>query len=152
MGASALLLRIISRPVLIPLGAVALGGTYGTFKLTRKAIQLVTPGLHPPETYTRGMFALGVVSGLAVVGARETLMPPFDATKKTLSVNSPSSTSTGGKLNQLQRRFFDTVLKFQPRYRAITAVSAAIVAAGVVEALHAGLLGPKKSNLPTTAP
>ena len=124
------LIRVVTRPVLIPAAAVAVGASYGTFKITRGVLQLVSPGLHPPDSYTKAMYATGIGVGACMVGVREMLLPRAPPT--------PPGPSSSSIVDKTLHRLESGLVNIHPRYRIVSLFAASFVAATVVEGLHYG--------------
>jgi len=122
--------QLIGRPILIPATFVAIGASYGTFKITRGVVQLVTPGLHPSESYSRPMYLSGLVAGAGVVALSEKLLRPLP---DTAGAAGAAETAAGG-IAGLRDRAERALRRLRPVRRGAALVGASFVAALVVEA------------------
>jgi hypothetical protein len=121
--------KLIGRPILIPATFVAIGASYGTFKITRGVVQLVTPGLHPADGYSRSMYLSGLVTGVGVVALSEKLLKPLPDTGGATGAGGAAGGIAGvrDKVEQALRRL-------RPVRRGAALVGASVLAALVVEA------------------
>jgi hypothetical protein len=122
-------IQLIGRPILIPATFVAIGASYGTFKITRGVVQLVTPGLHPADGYSRPMYLTGIVAGVSVVVLSEKLLKPLPGTG--------GATGAGGAVGGIagvRDKVERALRQLRPVRRGAALVGASVLAALVVEA------------------
>jgi hypothetical protein len=121
------LLSLLSRPIVVPFVVGLVGASYGSFKLSRKALQLVLPGDKAPETYSNFHYFTGLTSGSVLIAVRERFLPPPVI---------PKAYGGDSSVGRIAASVQAHLQQLRPIYRGQTMIVASVLTAIVVEGMH----------------
>ena len=126
----------LARPIFIPIGCVGVGLSYGTFKLTTKALRVFLPGDKSPESYRKSTYITGLGSGFGVFILRDYLSAISSNNHIIKHNRDQVNVATLTRFGRIKANILLQASQLRLRHRAVSLVIASLTAGVVVEIIH----------------